>query len=191
MNTPHLMRIPLALSAAVLAATAFAADPTDLPDETLRNYVAWHKMTPQPHSVSAEFSALCGMNPQSIAALKRTGPHYAHWINVYMNEAAQIHFESKPKIADPFPPGSIVVKEKLYPGSSAKGGVPEMIAVAGMVKHAPGYDSRAGDWEFFFYQKDGKIERGAQPKLAACADCHHEAPGDYVFGDFARPKAMP
>jgi hypothetical protein len=31
------------------------------------------------------------------------------------------------------------------------------------------------------------MQRGHQAKLSACADCHHDAPSDYVFGDFAKP----
>ena len=170
---------------------ADAPDLASVPDDLLHAYRTMHKMTEQPHSVSTQFSALCGMNPASIAAMKREGPHYATWINVYMNEKAQTHFEAGPKTA--FPPGSIVVKEKLYfhhnPTQFTKDNVPVVEAVTGLVKHPAGYDPRTGDWEFFYFEKDGPIERGAKGKLAACADCHHDAPTDYVFGDFTKPTA--
>jgi hypothetical protein len=90
-----------------------------------------------------------------------------------------------------FPPGSIVVKEKLYfhpgPTGSTKESLSEVSAVTGLIKHVEGYDARTGDWEFFYFEKDGPINRGAKAQFAGCADCHHDSPTDYVFGDFARP----
>jgi hypothetical protein len=64
---------------------------------------------------------------------------------------------------------------------------PVVTAVAGLIKHPPGYNAKTDDWEFFYFEKDGKMERGVEGALSACADCHHGAVTDYVFGDFAKP----
>jgi len=177
---------------AALTGTIFAAGAPEISDDALRGYqTTMHKMTEKPRPVDVAFSILCRPNPASKAAQKRDGLHYGTWMNVYMNGKAQTNFEAKTNI--PFPPGSIVLKEKLASGLSnelaTKDSVPTVLAVAGLIKHEPGYDAQTGDWEFFYYEKDGRIERGAQGKMAACADCHRGSATDYVFGDFAKPVA--
>ncbi|MEP6671577.1 MAG: cytochrome P460 family protein [Chthoniobacter sp.] len=178
------MKVPLLWLSAAMVVSAVAAEAPEISDATLRAYPSLHKMTAQARPVAMGFSPLCRPDPQVTAARKASGPHAGNWINVYMNETARNHFESK--TAGGYPPGSIVVKEKLSTVS------PDMTAakasaVAGLIKHAPGYNAATGDWEFFYSATGGKMERGTQARLASCADCHQNASADYVFGDFAKP----
>ena len=167
---------------------SLAADSSQISDTALRDYRNLHKMTDKPHAIARELALVCCLKPSTAAALKaavkRTGPHFGWWVNVYMNDPAQSHFEAKDATA--FPPGSIVVKEKLFSFGKADDAM-QVAAIAGMIKHPPGYDAKAGDWEFFYFEGIGKMERGSTGKFAACADCHHEAGRDFVFGDFAKP----
>jgi hypothetical protein len=174
-----------AIVVALATVASLAADSSQISDTALRDYRNFHKMTDKPHSVAAALAIQCSLTPDHLAAQKRTGPHFGYWVNVYMNDSAKTHFEAKDVTV--FPPGSIVVKEKLL-SFGEKEDVVEA-AVAGMIKHPPGYDAKAGDWEFFYFEKNGKMERGSTGKFAACADCHHEAGRDFIFGDFAKPEA--
>ena len=65
-----------------------------------------------------------------------------------------------------FPSGSIIVREKL---ASADSEQPELLAV--MIKRAPGFNPKAGDWEFLLLDGAGSkvIER---QKKGSCLDCH-------------------
>jgi hypothetical protein len=178
----------LLLALAVVAIAATAAEAPTVSDETLRAYKSLHKMTARPRSVATEFAALCDTPPAAGEAMKRTGPHYAHFIHAYMNDAAHARFAKGGNAA--FPEGSIVVKEKLYANRQQNDNPPVLSAVAGMIKRAPGYAPKNGDWEFFYFEKDGAMQRNAALD-AKCADCHRDARTDYVFGDFAKGKAIP
>ena len=83
---------------------------------------------------------------------------------VYANAAAR-----GPIIApepQTFPAGSVIVREKL---ASADAEQPELLAV--MIKRAPGFNPKAGDWEFLLVDGTGSkvIER---QKKGSCLDCH-------------------
>jgi hypothetical protein len=180
------MKIPLAFLAVTLVAPTHAADAPEISDEALRGYAkSMHKMTDEPHSVGGELTALCALNPAAKAQLDYTGPHYGHAINVFMNDVAQKHFAVKP--FGEYPAGSIIVKEKLMitPSTAVK---PTIVAFAGLIKHPPGYNQATDNWEFFYADTNGALQRGAKEKLASCADCHRRAMGDFIFGDFAKPK---
>lgn len=75
-----------------------------------------------------------------------------------------------------FPAGSIIVREKLASTDSEQ---PELLAV--MIKRAPGFNPKAGDWEFLLV--DGArakvIER---QKKGSCLDCHvSQRESDFVY----------
>jgi hypothetical protein len=178
------MKAFLAWSAALIVSVSGAEAP-EISDDTLRAYAkTMHRMNDQPHSVATERSILCVLPPSAAAEQKRTGPHFGHWLNVFMNEPARKHFVSKAERA--YPPGSIIVKEKRW--STVAGDThTDFDGVGGLIKHAPGYNAASGDWEFFYIDRLGKMER-AQVKLVSCADCHKNATTDYVFGDFAKPS---
>jgi Cytochrome P460 len=75
-----------------------------------------------------------------------------------------------------FPVGSIIVREKLARADSE---VPELLAV--MMKRAPGFNPKAGDWEFLLVNGDASkvIER---QKKGSCLDCHaSQRERDFVY----------
>jgi integrase len=79
---------------------------------------------------------------------------------------------TSPRRAD-FPVGSVIVKEKALTDSAKT-----KLAVAGMIKRAPGYDPAAGDWEFFYVEPGGPIDQGP---IETCRACHGgAAPRDRV-----------
>ncbi len=75
-----------------------------------------------------------------------------------------------------FPAGSIIVREKL---SSANSEVPELLAV--MIKRAPGFNPKAGDWEFLLV--DGAASKVLErQKKGSCLDCHSsQRERDFVY----------
>ncbi len=185
------VKAPPVLLAVLIVSASAAVEAPNIPDETLRAYKAMHKMNESPRSIAHQFAIRCSLTPPAEikAATDHYGPHFQPYVNVYMNDPAQNHFTSQEKGA--YPPGSIVVKEKLvyttaphtHPDGNAR---TETTAIAGLVKHAPGYNAETGDWEFFFAGADGKMER-SPAKLASCAECHRNSGTDYVFGEIAKP----
>jgi hypothetical protein len=83
--------------------------------------------------------------------------------------------------ASRFSVGAVLVKKHSEKDSRAPG------PIFAMAKRAPGFFPPGGDWEYVVTDPEGWIEdRGP---LAACARCHAEATGDWVFG--LPPDARP
>jgi hypothetical protein len=133
-------------------------------------------LTPQPVIVSAVIAVAC-VAPPSAAVVEEErrhfGPHAEVPINLYANEAAKANLSA----GRPFPPGAIIVKEKLN-GAEAS-------AVGGMVKRMPGFDPANGDWEYFYAERSGSFAIG---RLDNCIACHARAKSrDYVFSGEESP----
>ena len=75
-----------------------------------------------------------------------------------------------------FPAGSVIVREKL---SAPDAPAPQLLAV--MVKRAPGFNPKGGDWEFLTV--DGALTKvTGRQKQGSCLDCHaSQRERDYVF----------
>jgi len=157
-------------------------------------YRSFKRLTKQPHLVAPLTATLCiGPTPAMKERERRaTGPHYQSFIHVYVNGLAD---ETIARGGGAFPPGAVIVKEKLAafdssgaePSVSGVGGMikrapafdPKVSGVGGMIKRAPGFDPANGDWEYFYCEKDGELSSG---RLQSCAACHAEAKQtDYVF----------
>jgi hypothetical protein len=93
---------------------------------------------------------------------------------VYVNDAARAAFADARR--DPFPVGSIIVREKLARADAAQA---QLLAV--MVKRAPGFNPEAGDWEFLI--ADGALAKVRErQKRGSCLDCHAaQRAHDFVF----------
>lgn len=147
------------------------------PDITEQSVFSFYKklslLTPAPLIVSARVAAACApVSPPSAIAEeeRRFGPHAEASINLYVNDAAKRAIEDE---SQRFPPGAVIVKEKLAPGGES------MVAVGGMVKRAPGFDPANGDWEYFYAARSAGFTSG---RLANCIACHAQAKSDdYVF----------
>ena len=121
----------------------------------------FQRLTKQPHYVAPLTAILCTFpSPELIEREKAaTGPHYHARVHIYSNPIAADAITSK---LATFPTGAVIVKEKL-----ADDGAP--IAVGGMVKRASGYDTKNGDWEYFYSANTGGFSTG---RLQNCAECH-------------------
>lgn len=143
-----------------------------LPAE-LAGYRDWSPLLKTPYQVPRELAARC-MPPTAAsraADREKYGPHTERYIKVFGNKVAFDAVSAAERRA--FPPGSVIVKEKLATAeSSAAGGV------AFMVKHKPPEFADSGGWEFLYFPAGDA--RGTQE---SCAACHRGATSkDYVFG---------
>lgn len=149
------------------------------------HFQTYHKMTTNLVPVGVQLIELCAPPRKSTIReeQKKYGPHANTSILVYMNDLASAAYEAK---QDRYPPGAVVVKQKQIHGYHD----PELkkwvqraeLGVGGMIKRQPGYDSKHGDWEYFYYEDDGKMETG---RITTCIACHASARDrDYVFGDW-------
>lgn len=75
-----------------------------------------------------------------------------------------------------FPAGSIIVREKLAREGDA---APQLLAI--MIKRAPGFNPKGGDWEFLTADGSATKIRERQ-KSGSCLDCHaSRREQDFVF----------
>ena len=93
---------------------------------------------------------------------------------VYANDIARDLMLSKEPAK--FSAGSVIVREKL---SSPAATTADLLAV--MIKREPGFNRKAGDWEYLIVSGDGKkIEK--REKKGECRRCHdQQAKSDFVF----------
>ena len=127
------------------------------------------RLTEKPKSISAELAGMCMEIPDA----KKYGPHSRHFVQHYRNELAKTAEGN-------FPPGSVLVKEKLT--SEGKGADPVPSGATGMIKQPAGNSPKTGDWQFFTVS-DGKVET---IRMESCAGCHSGAKRDYVFSDLPK-----
>jgi hypothetical protein len=111
------------------------------------------------------------------APAKREATHLPNGVSygvVYANDRARAAFDAVEPTT--FPVGSVIVREKLAKPDDQS---PEMLAV--MVKRAPGFNPRAGDWEFLLV--DGSASKVIErQKKGSCLDCHvSQRERDFVY----------
>ena len=139
------------------------------------DYRKWTLVNPVPELMDARAALDCAV------AFSRNdaSPHLNKYISVYVNEAGRAAMMTQ--LTPKFPPGSIIVKEKLSSKTSA---TPELLTA--MVKHEQGYDPESGDWEYVVLNgtADAITERG---KLTNCQSCHLR----YRRSDFVTRTYLP
>lgn len=191
------MNLRLLLALGTIAVSSLAADaPAKITSEKVRDgYRVFTRITKEPKSVGAEFAGRCISTQAMDQVMKETGPHAMHYLHYYLNDAAQHHRDAP--IGGAYPPGSVIVKEKLFAGSAARSAdFTQVDAVAGMIKREPGSSPKTGDWEFFYFYPrfapaDGKAIAWEKAKdLKSCVSCHSNA-ADMVFARFNEPYVMP
>jgi hypothetical protein len=163
--------------------------------QVARTFRQLRLVTKTPVEVDQHFAMLCiGVQQFHVEeSRKRAGPHALTAIRIYMNDLAHDAFVNRTAI---YPVGSVIVKEKrgleyvvgeyvVGRPSQSKATTPD--GVGGMIKRARGYDPDHGDWEYFYFEDDSKIESG---RIANCVQCHQSAGAtDHVFGDWARKNS--
>jgi hypothetical protein len=93
---------------------------------------------------------------------------------VYANALANDAFKSLGEKR--FPPGSIIVREKLAKADDTQ---PQLLTA--MIKRSRGFNPKANDWEFLMI--DGTMSKILeQPKQGSCIKCHaSQKQRDFVF----------
>ncbi|QOV90936.1 cytochrome P460 family protein [Humisphaera borealis] len=181
---------PQSPSAAKTAGSSVAATAPSAvtASELLTTYPKLRLLTPEPVYVNLELARLCrGANEADLRSARKTaGPHAHSTIRIYMNALAADAF---PRSKNAYPVGSVIVKEKspLWYTDASDKQITLPAGVGGMIKRAPGYDPKYGDWEYFYAEENAKTEVG---RIDSCRDCHSGASSrDYVFGQWASPAA--
>ena len=112
--------------------------------------------------------------PHSGGGGKKRDTHDSTFGVVYANDLAREAFASDGRTK--FPAGSVIVREKL---ARAEATQPELVAV--MIKRAPGFNPKGGDWEFL--TADGTLTKlRERQKKGSCLECHSSQAGrEFVF----------
>lgn len=183
------LRILLTSVAAVGVCTAFAGDdPKQDPDDKegrtrvlsaiqapirqLEGYQQWPMLTPGPVDVSERQFFLCGI--VDLEAWNRThdgqGPHWSPAVRVYANPIAKAAIDGKQA---KFPPGSILVKEKLLDR--------KIHAITAMIRERDGYDrsDAKNHWRYLYVDELQELQFG---RIESCRKCHQKAAEtDFAF----------
>jgi hypothetical protein len=135
-------------------------------------YKQWTRVNPKPVALDASIARMCA--PTFPPEKNDTNPQKNKFLTVYVNAIGQkaMMTEQSPQ----FPPGSVIVKEKLTMKNST---TPELLTA--MVKRQKGFNPASNDWEFFALSGDAQIIQ-ARGKLENCIACHTaKRQGDFVF----------
>ena len=103
---------------------------------------------------------------------------------VYANPVASRALKAwgRPKL----PVGSVIVRETL-----AKPGDEKPVLVVAMVKRAPGFNPKGGDWEFLTIEPSPTKIKTRQKK-GSCLDCHSsQRESDFIFSPPERALTAP
>lgn len=144
------------------------------PIRQLDGYQQWPMLTPGPVDVSERQFFSCaivivdreaGNSPQD-----NQGPHWSPAVRVYANPIAKAAIDGK---LAKFPPGSILVKEKLLDR--------KIHAITAMIREPDGYDhsEAKNHWRFFYVDKYEELQFG---RIESCRKCHQKAAKtDFAF----------
>lgn len=147
--------------------------------ETYRTFAA---QTPGPVNVSGYIFGLCRLptlrETEFEASIHGTERYLQDWANAL---AAQgIAAQGAPA----FPVGAVIVKEKYAGPDPAQA---DRVAIALMIKRAPGFDPEHGDWDYAYYEPALGIVQTAE-QSAYCAQCHAGAAAtDFVYIEGLKP----
>ncbi len=160
-----------------------------VPDDIRHLYMSYKQlelvlMTPKPFSIPRNSVSIAGCRiPTPLEEAIESAasePASSRSVNVYMNAPAAGALAHR---NEQYPVGSVVVKEKLSlssDGTTRIDAVGLHDGIGGMVKRAPGYDPKHGDWEYFYGES---LETLVSGKISNCVECHRLASkSDYVFG---------
>jgi hypothetical protein len=132
--------------------------------ELVKGYKQWTRVNPVPAVFHSQISIQCAAPTATQSKMEVDNPHRDKFITVYVNEIGT-HAMMQEK-APRFPPGSVIVKEKL---ASKNSFAPELLTV--MTKREPGYNPENGDWEYIALDGSGKSVH-ARGRLERCQACH-------------------
>ncbi len=127
-------------------------------------YRQWTRVNAKPERVTSWIASLC-RNPTVQEVKEEAGnPHNDKYATVYVNNIGKRAMLQE-KTAK-FPPGSIIVKEKLTYATSK---IPELLTV--MRKRELGYDPSHGNWEYLVVDGTG-TQVQVWGRLQTCQGCH-------------------
>lgn len=145
--------------------SSYSASSPSTIEYLIENYKTWPKATSRPRNVSLMLWSLCRVWTQVAATIEAPFHESEHgnlFLQVYVNPIGE---EAMLQTEIPiFPPGSIIVKEKLLNGDDT-----EPVALGIMIKHEAGFNPAGGDWEYVYWTADSVTQGEA---LTHCQECH-------------------
>ena len=140
----------------------------DLPT-ILATYEAWQPQTAEPVDVTSYIFGLC-RGPTVAESSLLNSVHGRRGLRDWVNPAAIVGLAVLGKSG--FGVGAAIVKQKFLARPSD--GAWELASIGIMVKRDPGFDRKAGDWEFAYWDPvDGITRAGAA--YPYCGACHADA----------------
>lgn len=149
--------------------------------ELMDQYRAWQPQSPEPVAISAYIFGLCRLPTLPEQEFAESEHGHGRYLQDWANPEAEAGIARRG--APPFDPGSVIVKEKYVASSTGR----DLVAIAMMIKRAPGFEPGQGDWDYAYYEPGlGVIQTSEQS--AYCSGCHAAAaPTDFVFIDGLQP----
>ena len=141
------------------------------PVRQLDGYQKWPMLTTGAVNVAEGTYFLCNTPVGAFdSSTKIHGPHWSPAIRVYANAKAKAAIDAKKK---EFPPGSIIVKEKLLHK--------KIDAITAMIREQDGYDKSEdqNNWRYLYISKNEDMQFG---RIETCRKCHKKAAEtDFAF----------
>jgi hypothetical protein len=141
------------------------------PTPGIGDFHTWTKVNPTPAPISSRLDGLCRGPTRAEKASLASDPHMHKSITVWVNKIGAKAMTTGGR----FPVGTVIVKEKHVQSSDRV----DMSTV--MIKRAPGYNPRCGNWEFQTLDASGKIVTSSG-RIPSCMKCHEgQVALDYTF----------
>jgi hypothetical protein len=131
------------------------------------------RVTQEPYSIRSRFAAMCAPGPQQVLP----DPHEGKSIHVFVTSRGYDTVKTGKGL---YPRGTVILKEKFADAAGTK-----PLLFTGMLKCDTGYNTEAGDWQFFVLNADATTVTTANTQ--SCIHCH--APfrkTDYVARTYLR-----
>lgn len=187
-NPPHLTQTParatpacairrgaafLLATLALLVCAACAANPSAsaaTPEQIISAYPGWTHTFDAPRETAMQLALLCRSPNESEQAFLASD-HAKFAIQLYVNPTGASALSNPDQ--RPFPPGTVIVKEKWFSLAQAANDKPAQTraGLGIMQKLAPGSDPASGDWKYLYVSAGGAVT-GDQNQLSQCRACH-------------------
>ena len=112
------------------------------------------RVTSEPFPIDPRVATMC--------AQRASNPHQGRWIHVFVTSRGSDAMKTGKGL---YPVGTVILKEKFADAAGTKS-----VLFTGMLKREKGYNTEAGDWQFFVLNSDATTV--TTDRTQSCINCH-------------------
>jgi hypothetical protein len=114
------------------------------------------RVTSEPFPIDPRIATMCAQQASN------PSPHQGRWIHVFVTSRGSDAMKTGKGL---YPLGTVILKEKFADAAGTK-----PVLFTGMLKREKGYNTKAGDWQFFVLNTDATTV--TTDHTQSCINCH-------------------